>query len=247
MKRNELILLVVGLVLIVGTAGGMRYLKANQRLGKPGVKATAIPDSGRMRIELPLQVPGFEAKAVEVEQKTLDVLPSDTSMVQALYKEREGAGLQPIQSFVVMMGSDRTSLHKPQFCLTGAGWNIDDQRSERVKVRMQQPHPLELPVMKLIATRKVEVEGQPQDYSGVFVYWFVADEAVTEDHGERVWWMAKHLLRTGELQRWAYIAYFAPCLPGAEEETFNRIQKLMNATVPQFQVAWPGGAATADN
>ncbi len=58
MKRRELILLVVGLVLIVGTAGGLRYMKANQRLGKPGVKATAIPDSQRMRIELPLQVPG---------------------------------------------------------------------------------------------------------------------------------------------------------------------------------------------
>lgn len=239
MKRRELILLVAGLALVASTAGGLLYLKKYQRLGKPGLKATAIPDSGRMKIELPMQVAGYEVKERDDEEtrRALNSLPPDTSMAQALYKELP-AGPE-IQTFVVMMGSDRTSIHKPQFCLTGAGWSIDEHRSERATVRLERPEPVDLPVMKLIASRKFEVDGQSVDYSGVFVYWFVADNAVTEDHGKRVWWMAKHLLTTGELQRWAYIAYFAPCLPGQEEETFKRIGRLMNAAVPQYQLAWP--------
>jgi hypothetical protein len=239
MKPRELTLLVIGLLLMAGTAGALVALKANQRLGKPGVKASPIAESQRMRIELPLQVAGYEAKERDDEEvrKALESLPSDTSMVQAVYREvPDGA---EIQTFVVMMGTDRTSIHKPQFCLTGAGWNIDDKRSERAVVRIEQPQPVDLPVMKLITSRKVEVNGQAMDYSGVFVYWFVADNAVTEDHWTRVSWMARHLLTTGELQRWAYIAYFAPCPPGREEETFERITRLINATVPQYQLAWP--------
>lgn len=239
MRRRELTLLVVGLMLIAGTAAALVMLKSNQRLGKPGVKTAAIPDSPRLRIELPLQVPGYEAKERDDEEtrKALESLPPDTSMVQAVYKELPDG--PEIQTFVVMMGTDRTSIHKPQFCLTGAGWSIDEKRSERVAVRLDRPQPVELPVMKLIANRKVEVNGQAVDYSGVFVYWFVADNAVTEDHGKRVWWMAKHLLATGELQRWAYIAYFAPCPAGMEDETFKRVERLMSATVPQYQLAWP--------
>jgi len=75
--------------------------------------------------------------------------------------------------------------------------------------------------------------------SGVFVYWFVADNVVTANHSQFGFGVIKHMLRTGELQRWAYITYFAPCAPGQEDRAFNRIQRLMNKTLPGFQLAWP--------
>lgn len=237
MKSREKALLIVGLLLIGATAGGLVYLKSNQRLGKPGVKTAAIEGSPRLQIELPLQVEGYAAEAVPVDPKTLEALPADTSMVQARYRELPNG--PEIQTFVVLMGTDRTSIHNPQFCLTGAGWGIDGASSRSERVTMASPAGVELPVMKLIARRKVEIEGRPVDYSGVFVYWLLADGVVTSERKVMMQSMAKHLLRTGELQRWAYVAYFAPCPPGAEDETFQRIQKLMNATVPQYQLAWP--------
>ena len=241
MKARERILLVVVLAMIVGTAGTLRYMKSHQHLGRPGIRATAIPGSMRMQIELATNVPGYSFKELPVDKVVTKALPQDTSIRQGVYRNAEGE----IQTTVVMMGTDRTSIHKPQFCLTGTGWNIDDDRSELTTVRLERPRPLDLPVMKLITKLTVEVDGKPVNKSGVYVYWFVAEDAVTADHWRRVVWMAEHLLRTGELQRWAYITYFAPCPPGQEERAFNRVQRLMNATVPEYQLAWPAPLATA--
>jgi hypothetical protein len=39
------------------------------------------------------------------------------------------------------------------------------------------------------------------------------------------------------LQRWAYISYFAPCVPGTEDATFERVCDLIRTTIPEFQIA----------
>jgi hypothetical protein len=71
---------------------------------------------------------------------------------------------------------------------------------------------------------------------GIFVYWFVADNELTDDHRERMWWMARDLIRTGVLQRWAYVTYFSVCGTGQEEATFNRLKRFISASVPEFQL-----------
>ena len=59
-----------------------------------------------------------------------------------------------------------------------------------------------------------------------------------------MWWLAKEMLRTGNLQRWAYISYFSACAPGQEEATFERMKKMIVASVPQFQLAPQPSATT---
>jgi hypothetical protein len=85
--------------------------------------------------------------------------------------------------------------------------------------------------------------GQPVTVRGVYVYWFVADGALSGDMSgrERMWWMAKHLLQTGELQRWAYVSCLAVCLPGQEDATFERVKKFIAASVPEFQMTPKAG------
>lgn len=236
MKRRERILLIVGLVLIASVGVGLKVLKARQRLGAPGVKASPIAGTIRMNIEMPTNVPGWEAEPKEMDKVVVDALPPDTSMAEMSYKDGQGAS---IMMTTVMMGTDRTSIHKPQFCLPGAGWIIDDSRSGPTKVRIEGTRPVDLPVMKLAVNSTREDNGQEVHYSGFYVYWFVAGDAVTEEHWQRMWWMTRSLIEKGELQRWAYISVFAPCLPGQEDATFERVKKLMNAALPQFQLAWP--------
>jgi hypothetical protein len=145
---------------------------------------------------------------------------------------------------VVLMGSDRTSLHKPQFCLIGAGWRID--RTENVTVRIPRPQPYDLPVTKLTTSREGVVNGQTVPMRGLYVYWFVCDGAISgeDSGGQRMWWMAKELLRTGVLQRWAYVTCFAVCPPGQEEAAFKRMEQFLAAAVPEFQLTpKPAGQA----
>lgn len=241
MMTRERILLIVGLAVIAATAFGVLELKIHRRLGKPGVRAEVVPGSRRMHLNFVTNVPGYDVRDVPFPALMTNALPQDTSFRQCVYSNTEGS----IQNFVVMMGSDRTSIHQPQYCLTGQGWIIDDSRSEIVNVRFDRPRPLNLPVNKLIATYTFNQDGRPQRISGVFVYWFVADGAVTAEHTQFGLGVIKHMLKTGELQRWAYVAYFSVCEPGQEERAFSRIQRLMNKTLPEFQLAWPAPIMTA--
>jgi hypothetical protein len=70
----------------------------------------------------------------------------------------------------------------------------------------------------------------------LYVFWFVADNEQTVDHWQRIWWLARDLFHTGVLQRWAYVSYSSLCDPGNEDANFERVKRLIAASVPEFQV-----------
>jgi len=65
-----------------------------------------------------------------------------------------------------------------------------------------------------------------------------------------MWSQARTMLGKGVLERWAYVSYFTACLPGQEEATFERLERFIRASVPEFQTVagrpsagpLPGGA-----
>jgi hypothetical protein len=64
----------------------------------------------------------------------------------------------------------------------------------------------------------------------------VADGEQTPDHLQFMKWLARDLLRTGVLQRWTYVSYFAYCVPGQEDATFEKMKSLIAHSVPEFQL-----------
>ncbi|MDB6108650.1 MAG: eight transrane protein EpsH [Pedosphaera sp.] len=243
MNKQKWIILFVALGLIGAAAGLLSRLKANQRLGQPGIFTKDIPHSPRKEILLPELVLDYTSEAVELDTNLFLYMPQDSSFVQRRYKAADG--FQTLLN-VVLMGSDRSTIHKPQFCLKGQGWTIDDEKSIETTVPMQRPQHYDLPVMKLLTRRQFMKDGKPFTYHGIYVYWFVDDHQLTASHGARMWSMAGELLRTGVLERWAYITCFAVCEPGQEEATYARMQKFIQASVPQFQkVPGPLSVGTA--
>jgi hypothetical protein len=234
MNRNKWILGLMVCLMVGSTAVVMARMKAGQKLGAPGLKTSPLVGSQNLRVELPADVPGFESKWVEVDDVTRQTLPKDTSYGQRQYFAPDGFA---VQSTVVLMGGDRSSLHKPQFCLTGQGWIIDPSLSEELRLPITQPVAYELPVVKLVSKKEITVSGRTMQARGIYVYWYVADGVVSASTSgvQRMWWMARDLIRTGVLQRWAYVSYFAVCEPGQENATFERMKGLIMASVPQFQ------------
>jgi hypothetical protein len=228
---------------MAGAAVFLGRLRSHQKLGPPAVKTGVLAGSPRLRVYLPENVLNYTSAPVEIQKIVLDTLPQDTSFGQRDYLAPDGSR---ILVNVVLMGVDRTSIHKPQFCLEGAGWRIDQSASSETTVRVERPVPYDLPVMKLIASSQLQSEGQVINARAVYVYWFVAENAFTARHGQRMWWMARDLVRTGVLQRWAYITCFSVCLPGQEDATFQRIKEFIPAAVPEFQLTpAPVGAAAS--
>ena len=232
MKHQKWIILSVALVLIAGTAGALTWLRANQQLGRPGIKAEAIPGSVMMKINLPERVLDFTSTNVPEPQLVLDYMPPDTSFAERIYTAPDGFW---VQTAIVLMGADRTSIHKPDYCLPGQGWIIRERSV--VNIPVAGPQSYQLPVAKWVVGKSFQTpDGQKQEVSGLYVFWLVADGEETPDNYQRMWWLARDLLRTGVLQRWAYVSYFSLCAPGQEDATFERMRKLIAATVPEYQL-----------
>jgi hypothetical protein len=121
MKSQKILILIVALVLMAGTAGALAWLRANQKLGTPQLKGTPIPDSIRMNISLPERVLDFTSTNIPEPAVALGYFPKDTSYTERFYTAPGLTG-PGIQCTAILMGSDRTSIHRPEYCLPGQGW-----------------------------------------------------------------------------------------------------------------------------
>ncbi|HNQ72314.1 MAG TPA: exosortase-associated EpsI family protein [Verrucomicrobiota bacterium] len=233
MNRTKYLLAGITVLLIAGAAAGLARYKTIQRLGEPGVKTRPIPGSHNVEVVLPETVLDYTSKWINQSEIVTNTLPKDTCYGQRQY---QAADQFTVTANVVLMGEDRASMHKPQFCLTGAGWTIDS--TEVTSIPIQKPAPYDLSVIKLKLSGTFTQEGQPIRAGGVYVYWYVSDKNMSADPDgkKHMWSMARTLLTTGVLERWAYITFFAVCPPGQEDVTYERMKKLIAAAVPEFQL-----------
>lgn len=233
---------------MVGSGILLGYFQTHQRLSPAPVKIVAEPmpgvDSasgstekktfiaGTNRVYLPETVSGYSSELIPVEKAEYETLPKDTIYGRRLYRDKDGF---EIVNMVVLMGADRTSIHKPQYCLEGTGWRIDS--AEQVSIPMDKPFEYELPAMKLnLSGYLIGNDGSKQLRRGIFLYWFVAENELTAEHRSRMLSVALHRILKGEIQRWAYIIYFSTCLPGEEEQTYNKMKSFIKESLPEYQL-----------
>ena len=230
---------IAALVVIALAAGALVYFHAHQKLGMPGVKVVDVPlldtkgnPATKQSVPVPENIPGFHSEPIPMDQVTLNALPRDTIFGRRLYTTEDGFRGS---GSVVLMGSDRTSIHKPEFCLPGSGWRIEKKETDNIKIA--DPQPYNLPVMKWTVEQQVrDANGQPAIVRGLYVFWFVNDHEITREHSGRMISIAKSMFTKGELERWAYASYLVMCVPGQEDATYERLKTLIAASVPQFQL-----------
>jgi hypothetical protein len=231
MNRKKWLFSIAAIALIAATAGLLNRVRTHQKLGSPGIRATPIPGQVVMRIDLPARPLDFTSTNVPEGKVVLDYLPKDTSYAQRYYTAPDGFW---VNASIILMGLDRTSIHKPEICLPGQGWRIENKAV--VGIPIQGTPPYQMPVARWLLGNTIQAkDGEKRPVAGVYVFWFVADNEQTVSHWERIRWLARDLLRTGVLQRWAYVSYFTVCSPGQEDATFERVKQLIAASVPEFQ------------
>ena len=239
MNKRSWPILIVALALVAATAVFLQYRKTHQRLGNPGIKVVAVPIydpdgklAGTNSVPLPADVPGFKSEIEPVSRLVLEWLPKDTTYGQRRYKAADNF---EIAFSAILMGADRTSIHKPKYCLNGSGWIIGEEKPDTVTIAT--PHPYQLPVRRMSLSRDLKLpSGQTVKAHGVYVYWFVSENQLTASHNQRMWWLARDCMLTGVLQRWAYMACLAVCPPSQDEKSYERIKEFIAQAVPQFQL-----------
>jgi hypothetical protein len=227
------------LLLMVATGVFLSLFQRMQRLSEPGVKVIRqdiFDDHGKLAgtnvVYFPLELPAYTATNLPLTTAELNWLPKDTTYGRALYRTTNGF---TVQMSGVLMGADRTSIHKPEYCLVGQGFRII--REELGTVAIREPNAYELPVTRLTAIRETKLaDGQTLEERALYVYWFVADGQVAAQHGKRMLRSAWELLTTGVTQRWAYISCFAFVPDGDEARAYSEIERLIASAAPQFQL-----------
>jgi hypothetical protein len=230
---------VVLLLLIGATAVFLSRFQRLQRLSEPGVKVVSqdiFDDQGKLAgtnaVYFPLELPPYAATNMPLTTAELNWLPKDTTYGRALYRTTNG---YTVQMSAVLMGADRTSIHKPEYCLVGQGFRII--REQLGTIPIGGPVSYDLPVTRLTAGRETKLaDGRTLEERALYVYWFVADGQVAAQHGKRMLSSAWELLTTGVTQRWAYISCFAFVHDGDEEKAYSEIEHLIASAAPQFQL-----------
>ena len=136
-----------------------------------------------------------------------EALPSDTGLVRKFYV-RPSDPTHPLTIAIVLSGDDRSSIHRPQVCMTANGHEIENERYYGIQIDPARP-PLEVCVLDMI---KHHAEDNGADYS-FYAYWFVGKDRETASHLQRMVWMAADRIFRGVSHRWAYIAIYGPRVP----------------------------------
>jgi hypothetical protein len=131
------------------------------------------------------------------------MLPADTVIMRKQYINPTG---RTIQVSIVISGKDRTSIHRPQMCLTGGGHQIIQRRSLNIDIKNSPPLKT-----TLLDTRHRDRQGY------AYAYWFSSRDQETPYHLERMFWMGIDSLLKGKLQRWSYISLMTPRAENSDE------------------------------
>ncbi|HMP73366.1 MAG TPA: exosortase-associated EpsI family protein [Kiritimatiellia bacterium] len=128
------------------------------------------------------------------------LLPSDTRIHKKLYRR---PGHSPVVGSIVLSGSSRTSIHRPQICLVGPGREI--VRTRTLPIEITGRPTLRVTVLDMLNQVR-NPDGTWREFGTYYAYWFVSPRHETHSHWVRMFWMAYDQIFRGQTHRWAYIS-----------------------------------------
>jgi hypothetical protein len=151
------------------------------------------------------------------------LLPPDTLLERAEYRAAAGDGLV---ATLVCSGRDRSSIHRPEMCLSG---DVTDTRE--ISIDLPGRGPLSLRLLTLVRGQGSET-GQSGKTTMYYAYWFTSGEHETSSHIERMMLMASDRVFHGVARRWAYVSV-AGKMPANGDPT-PQLREFLREFVPQL-------------
>lgn len=157
--------------------------------------------------------PGVEMRVCPVCHAPLDVmspaeraiLPAGTLVMKKTYSSPQQ---EPIFVSVVISGTDRLGIHRPQNCLPAQGFTIS--KTERMPIKIQGREDLIVTLLEL--ERKDEVRDGAGSHVKTFsmAYWYFSGGHETPYQSSMMFWMAYDRIFLNRAERWAYISIMTP-------------------------------------
>lgn len=191
-------------------------------------------------LSLPERVGDYVGTPEEISEAERVILPGDTEFARMSYQNSQG---DTIHVSIVLSGSEKRSIHRPEICLPGQGWSIGS--GSVISVPLASGRMLD--VMKLDISRPVEVRpGEFQRIRSEFLYWFVGKDTTTPLHQVRIFKTSWDRVFRRTNHRWAYVVVSSvvgnSVQPGGRnaEETLAMLKEFIREIVPYFQISEMG-------
>ena len=229
-----------GIAVAIGlfASGEMLLLAHIGRQSVGGSAGVVLEKNGRDPVELPSFLgTDWIGRVVEVSAVEREILPPDTGFSRKSYVALADPG-RPVFLSIVLSGRDRTSIHRPELCLVGQGWTIDDTSGHR----FAYPAPgggSGFPATVLHVRHEMMTARGRAAVPQLVAYWFVSSDAVVATHWERFLHDAWSRLRHLRADRWAYVLMQTDATDG-EAAAFARMQAVLDRTLPAFQLPQAG-------
>jgi len=198
-----------------------------------------VPSAGSgigLTMQLPPAVGPWRGTLEEPSKAETTILPPDTEFAKMSYRNRVEPG--QINVSIVLSGKDRTSIHRPEVCLAGQGWNVRNSRIRTVELDNGE----QLGVNCLNINREATLaSGERKTIEAIYAYWFVSHRRTTPDNLERILDTAAANVVRGENPRWAYVSLLSvvPSSLGMSDEegeaTLAKMDRWIAEAAPGFQ------------
>lgn len=157
-----------------------------------------------VRTELPIKVGDFIGRQGQVSEAERRLLPKDTTFSRRIYANFDPFRYGPpdvIWGSLIVAGSDDRSIHRPEVCLSGQGYNKDI--GQVIPIQLKDGSTIH--IMELIVSKDTFTEeGQRVKGRAVFTYWFVGKDVTTPSHWRRMFLSSWDLVFHNVAHRWAY-------------------------------------------
>lgn len=222
--RMPAVLVFLGSVLILNVLFATRFENRRDDY-QSGIHLNGEGDRPR---PLPPKVgKGWLGETRTVTKAERAALPEDTGFARKLYQNWRG---EPILLSIVLSGTDRSSIHRPEICLTAQGFRILEGETHSLGLDSGEI----IPVTILdIGKQMKNSENAEGPWSGLFIYWFVGGESMVATENERMLTDYWDRLR-GKPSRWAYVMIQTPLYPD-RERALQRVQEFVSEALNEFQ------------
>lgn len=150
-------------------------------------------------LEIPDICPECGQKLFTMARAEKEALPPDTEFVKSSYTNSAGTRLM---TSIVLSGTERDSIHRPQRCLKAQGNALDGEYTMTIPMEGRAP----LMIRVIQASRILRTAEGDVPYSSYYAYWFVGQDHETPHHLSRMTWLAWNRVAHNKASRWAYIA-----------------------------------------
>lgn len=150
-------------------------------------------------LEIPDICPDCGEQLYNMARAEKEQLPEDTEFVKSAFTNSAGSR---VFTSIVLSGTARDSIHRPQRCLKGQGNSLDGEYDLLVPIEGRDP----LKIRVIQASRTFRTAEGPKPYYTYYAYWFVGQDRETPSHYSRMFWIAWDRVVRSTANRWAYIA-----------------------------------------